>query len=232
MDAGLGLMWFGVWIVALTCHEAGHSFAALKLGDPTAYRHGQVSLDPLPHIKREPFGTVILPILSYMFFGWMLGWASAPYDPYWAQRNRRKAAWMALAGPASNLILVILAGLAIRGGMLLGVFKAPETITFEQITEAYTQNWASGVAVFLSIWFSLNVILLVFNLMPLPPLDGSGALVLLLSDSAAERYTRMIQQPGFRIFGLVAAWHLVGLVAGPVRLLAVNILYYPAHSYY
>ena len=229
MDPGLGLIWFGVWIVALTCHEAGHAFAALKLGDPTAYHHGQVTLDPLAHIKREPFGTIILPIISYAVFGWMLGWASAPYDPLWAQQNRRKAAWMALAGPMANLILVIAAALAIRGGMLLGVFCPPESVKFVQVAAANSPGPANAVATLLSIWFSLNVILFVFNLMPLPPLDGSQVLVLLLNESAAERYSQVIHQPGLRIFGLVVAWNVVGFVLQPVWLAAVNLLYPGAH---
>ena len=229
MDPGLGLIWFAVWIVALTCHEAGHAFAAWKLGDPTAYHHGQVTLDPIPHIKREPFGTIILPILSYAIFGWMLGWASAPYDPYWAQQNRRKAAWMALAGPIANLILVVIAALAIRGGMLVGVFHAPETITFEHITSAAAPGLANAVATLASIWFSLNLILFVFNLIPLPPLDGSQVLVLFLNENAAERYSRIVHQPSLRIIGLVIAWNVVGFVLEPVWLTAVNLLYPGAH---
>lgn len=231
MDPGLGLIWFGVWIVALTCHEAAHAFAAMKLGDPTAYHHGQVTLDPLPHIRREPFGTIILPILSYAVFGWMLGWASAPVDPYWAQSNRRKAAWMALAGPTANLILVAIAALAIRGGMLLGVFHQPETVEFVQVTAAESPGWINAVATVVSIWFSLNLILLVFNLLPLPPLDGSGVLVLFLSDSTAERYCQIVQQPGLRIIGLVVAWNVVGFVLDPVWLHVVNLLYYPGVRY-
>lgn len=177
MDPGLGLIWFGVWIVALTCHEAAHAFAAMKLGDPTAYHHGQVTLDPLPHIRREPFGTIILPILSYAVFGWMLGWASAPVDPYWAQSNRRKAAWMALAGPTANLILVAIAAAAIRAGMLLGVFHQPETVEFVQVTAAESPGWINAAATVVSIWFSLNLILFVFNLMPLPPLEDRKSVV-------------------------------------------------------
>ena len=230
MDPGLGLIWFGVWIVALTCHEAGHAFAALKLGDPTAYHHGQVTLDPLAHIRREPFGTIILPIISYAVFGWMLGWASAPYDPLWAQQNRRKAAWMALAGPAANLILLIAAALTIRGGMLLGAFSPPESVEFVQVAVARSPGPANAIATLLSIWFSLNLILFVFNLMPLPPLDGSQVLVLLLNESAAERYSRIIHQPGLRIFGLVVAWNVVGFVLEPVWLAAVNLLY-PGANY-
>lgn len=229
MDLGLGLIWFAVWIVALTCHEAGHAFAAWKLGDPTAYHHGQVTLDPIPHIKREPFGTIVLPILSYAIFGWMIGWASAPYDPIWAQQNRRKAAWMALAGPIANLALVVIAALAIRGGMALGVFYPPESVKFVQIAAAHSPGPANAVATLLSIWFSLNLILFVFNLMPLPPLDGSGVLVLFLDESSAERYSRIIHQPGLRIIGLVVAWRVVGYVLEPVWLTAVNLLYPGAH---
>src|SRR4030042_794036 len=105
--AALGVIWYIVFIVSTTFHEACHGFAAVKLGDPTAYHHGLVTLDPLPHIKRSPFGMVIIPILSFALSGWMIGWASAPFDPYWALSNRKKAAWMALAGPGANLILVL-----------------------------------------------------------------------------------------------------------------------------
>ena len=72
MELVLGITWYVALLVALTCHEAAHGFAALKLGDPTAYRQGQVTLDPVAHIRREPFGTVVMPILSYIFAGWMV----------------------------------------------------------------------------------------------------------------------------------------------------------------
>jgi Zn-dependent protease len=173
MDLAIAITWYVVLLIALTCHEAAHGFVALKLGDPTAYHHGQVTLDPVAHIKREPFGTVIAPVLSFLYTGWMVGWASAPYDPYWARRHRRRAALMALAGPAANLILVVIAGLIIRGGMLLGEFYAPESITFEQVTTAASPGLVNSAAVIVSILFSLNLILFVFNLIPLPPLDGS-----------------------------------------------------------
>lgn len=231
MDPVLGITWYIALLVALTCHEAAHSFVAWKLGDPTAYRQGQVTLDPVAHIKREPFGTVIMPIISFILAGWMIGWASAPYDPYWARNNRRGAALMALAGPVANLILVILAGLTIRAGMLLGVFHAPESISFEQVTEAASPGFANSVSVAISIVFSLNLILFVFNLIPLPPLDGSEVISLFLSGIAAERYTQLLHQPGFRIIGLIVAWRLMGAILGPVHLLAINILY-PGAGYH
>jgi Zn-dependent protease len=231
MELILGITWYVVLLVALTCHEAAHGFVALKLGDPTAFRQGQVTLDPIVHIRREQFCTVIMPILSFILAGWMIGWASSPYDPYWARNNRKSAALMALAGPAANLILVVLAGLAIRAGMLLGVFHAPESVTFEQVTAASSPGFANSASVAISIVFSLNLILFVFNLIPLPPLDGSEVLSLFLSYSAAERYTQLLQQPGIRIFGLVIAWWLLDIILNPVHLLALNILY-PGAGYH
>ena len=231
MELVLGITWYIALLVALTFHEAAHSFVAWKLGDPTAYHQGQVTLDPVAHIKREPFGTVIMPILSFVLAGWMIGWASAPYNPDWARNHRRSAALMALAGPVANLILVIIAGLIIRAGMLLGVFHAPESVTFVQVTGASSPGFANSASVAISIVFSLNLILFVFNLTPLPPLDGSEVVSLLLSDSAADRYAQLLHQPGFRIIGLVVAWRLMGIILGPAHLLALNILY-PGAGYH
>jgi len=231
MEPVLGITWYVVLLVALTCHEAAHGFAALKLGDPTAYRQGQVTLDPVAHIRREPFGMVVMPILSFILAGWMIGWASAPYDPHWARQNRRRAALMALAGPLANLILVVIAGLAIRGGMLLGIFYAPESITFEQVTAAASPGFANSASVVVSILFSLNLILFVFNLIPLPPLDGSEVLSLFLSNRAAERYAELLHQSGFRVIGLIVAWQLMGAVLDPVHTLSLNILY-PGAGYH
>ena len=76
----LGLGWYVVFVFSVTCHEAAHAFAAMKLGDKTAYHGGQVTLDPTPHVRRSPFGMVVVPILSFLLGGWMIGWASAPYD--------------------------------------------------------------------------------------------------------------------------------------------------------
>lgn len=231
MEIAIAIIWYVVLIVALICHEAAHGFAALKLGDPTAYHQGQVTLDPVPHIRREPFGTVIVPIVSYLLAGWMIGWASAPYDPYWARRNRKKAALMALAGPTANLILVVIAGLAIRIGMLLGAFHAPESITYEQVTAAAEPGIANSIAVVLSIFFSLNLILFVFNLIPLPPLDGSNVILLFLSERDAERYMDAVHNSGFRIIGLIIAWHILDIVLHPVHSIFLNILY-PGAGYH
>ncbi len=85
-DLLMGLVYYAVFLVATTLHEAAHAWAALRGGDRTAYLGGQVSLDPLPHIRREPFGMVVLPLLSVVLMGWPFGFASAPYSVEWARR--------------------------------------------------------------------------------------------------------------------------------------------------
>ena len=114
----------------------------------------------------------LFPILSYVTGGWMMGWASAPYDPQWAQRYPRRAAWMSLAGPGANFALVILAALLIRAGMWMGVFDSPDAAGFTHVVDATRTGAAGGAATLLSIMFSLNLLLGIFNLLPVPPLDG------------------------------------------------------------
>ena len=221
----LGLIWYVVLLFSLTFHEAGHAWTALRGGDPTAYHGGQVSLDPLPHIRREPFGTVLVPLLSFAWSGFMIGWASAPYDPRWAYAHPRRAGWMSLAGPAANLLLVVAAAVAIRFGIASGVFYAPNTIHFTQVVGASPAEIWGTVATLLSVTFTLNLLLFVFNLIPLPPLDGSGALAILLSEERARRMRDLMSHPQFAMLGIVAAWFLIGPIFSPIHLLAVNLLY-------
>ncbi|MBN1845224.1 MAG: site-2 protease family protein [Sedimentisphaerales bacterium] len=225
-----GIAWFVVFVTSVTLHEAAHALVAWRLGDPTAYEGGQVSLDPVAHIRREPFGMVIVPILSYAIGGWMIGWASTPYSVAWAERHPRRSAWMALAGPAANLLLVILAGLFIRLGLHLGWFTAPDKISPEHVALA-VGGWTKAAAILASILFSLNVILLVFNLLPFPPLDGSGALELLLPGDHARRLRRFLHQPGLSTVGLLLAWYLFGYIFFPVFRFALNLLYWGHSSY-
>jgi len=225
---GLGLLWYVAFVISTTFHEAAHGFAALRFGDTTARDAGLVTLDPLPHIHRSPIGMIVIPVLSFLFslpHGWMIGWASTPYNPYWAYDNRRKAALMALAGPAANLLLVLLAGLVIHIGILLGVFAQPEAATWTQTTVALSPGIATGAAIAVSILFSLNLILLVFNLLPVPPLDGSEILSLFLSESTAQRYRDLMNQPTAGLIGLIVAWNLMDVILHPVYSAALNLLY-------
>lgn len=219
-------MWYFVFLFSLVSHEAAHAWAAMKLGDPTAYEGGQVSLDPVPHIQREPLGTVVVPILSYALGGWMMGWASAPYDIFWAIRFPKRAALMALAGPVANLLLMISSGLLIRLGMTFGIFHIPGIVDFTQIVTAEGPSLFSGLAVILSVMFSLNLILFIFNLIPFPPLDGSGVVPLFLNEDIALKYLEFIHQPFFSILGLFFAWKLMDYVYYPFHTLSLSLLYF------
>jgi Zn-dependent protease len=223
----LGLAWYVVFLFSTTVHEAAHAWAALLLGDTTAYHGGQVSLNPLPHVQREPLGMVAVPAISFILMrgAWMFGWASAPYDPIWADRHPRRAGCMALAGPASNLVLFLLATLLIRLGMLAGWLKAPLTITFTQVTAAADGGAAAGLATLLSLLFSLNLILLVFNLLPLPPLDGTGFVQVLLPPHTSRRWLEILHQPMMAWVGIVVAWRLFGVVFWPIHTAALKVLY-------
>ncbi|MEP6662447.1 MAG: site-2 protease family protein [Verrucomicrobiota bacterium] len=224
-----GAAWYGVFLFATTVHEASHAYVALKLGDDTAHRGGQVSLDPTPHIRREPFGMVIVPILSYVFGGWMIGWASAPYDPHWANRHPKKAGLMALAGPISNLCLLLICAILIRVGILAGILQIPETVNFHHVVSATSEGLPHLFEVLVSIGFSLNLLLFLFNLLPLPPLDGSSLPLLFLSRETAARYNEALRHPAFSMIGFLVAWKIFGVIYSPIHLFAINLLYPGVH---
>jgi|SRR5579872_6990216 len=222
----LGLLWYVVFLLSTTAHEASHALVAKLGGDLTAFHHGQVTLNPLPHIRREPFGMIVFPILTYVAGGWMMGWASAPYDPAWQMKHPHRAAWMALAGPAANFSLAVIAGIAIRIGILMHALQMPESASFVRIAEATSPGAADGVAKFLSLLFSLNVLLGAFNLLPIPPLDGYGVLGLFTSEKGARRLEAFRQRVRtYSFVGLLLGWKLFGQLYQPLFGAALKALY-------
>jgi Zn-dependent protease len=226
-----GVVWYVVFLLSTTCHEAAHAWAAKLGGDLTAFHGGQVSLDPIPHIRREPFGMVIFPLLTYATGGWMMGWASAPYDPSWSERYPRRAAWMSLAGPGANFTLAIVAGILIHAGLSTGFFRYPESANFMHIVEPAAAGVAVGAATFVSLMFSLNLLLGTFNLIPVPPLDGFGVLGLFVSEDMARRIQHFGRSLGvFSFIGLLLVWQVFGPLFQPVFSVALRALY-PSMGY-
>jgi Zn-dependent protease len=212
-DIGDALLYFVVFLFSTTLHEAAHAWAALRGGDPTAYKGGQVSLDPVPHIRREPFGMVVLPLGSALLTGFPLGYASAPFDPDWARRHPERAGWMALAGPAANFALVIIAALALRIGFIAGVFYAPESVNFGSLVASEIGETWEMTGKLLGVTFSMNLLLAAFNLLPFPPLDGSAALPLLLSRRVSARYQEIMwSTPMIGLIGILIAWKLFDFI--------------------
>lgn len=226
-----GIAFFVVFLFSTTLHEAAHAWAALKGGDETAYLGGQVSLDPIPHIRREPFGMMILPLITAVTIGWPIGYASAPYSVEWARTHPRRAALMALAGPGANLLLVVLALAALRAGVAADIFVPPERAGFGMLTATNAGATWDAAGRLLSIVFSLNLLLFVFNLLPVPPLDGSAAITLFMSKSVTRKYQELIWgSPMLGFIGIFVAWQLFPAVFGPVFTAAISLIY-PGTSY-
>jgi Zn-dependent protease len=221
-------VWYAAFLLSLTCHEAGHALVARWGGDDTAYLSGQVSLNPWPHIRREPFGTVLVPILTY-FMGstrWMMGWASAPYDPSWEDRHPGRAALMSAAGPAANFVLFAIAFAVLKFGLLAGVWVVPQDgIALDRLVAA--APGAAGLVDaggrFLSVVMGLNLILGVFNLMPFPPLDGIAVLAG-IAPPVRTLYQKMRTIPAMGIVGVIVAWRISPYVVGPVLRAAIRAL--------
>jgi len=210
------LIWYAVFLFQLACHEGAHALAAYWGGDDTAYRGGQVSLNPWPHIQREPFGTVLFPLLTFFMSGWMMGWASTPYDPRWAAVHPRRQAAMSAAGPAANLVLAAISFGIIRALLAAGYFVAPERSSFSHMVEPSAAGAASfgfAVGLLLSVSLNLNVLLGLFNLLPIPPLDGAGIVQGIAPASIGEGMQRLAVNPAFRIMGLLIAWQVFTPIA-------------------
>lgn len=149
---------FIVLIFSVMIHEISHGFVAERLGDNTAREAGRLTLNPLKHI--DPFGSVILPLLLYVANTSVLfGWAKpVPYNPYNLKNPKTGGALIALAGPVSNFLLALIFGVLVRIGSTFGYL--PD----------------SQLSIFFQIIVYINVLLGVFNLVPIPPLDGSKVL--------------------------------------------------------
>lgn len=210
----LGFIYYVVFLFSTTCHEAAHALAAKLGGDNTAALGGQLSLNPIPHIRRSPYGMVVFPLLSFFLFqGGMVGFASAPYDALWERRHPRRAAWMALAGPAANFTLMLLAALAIR------VARSTELFHHDPVTDH-----PSFFAVALRSVFSLNLLLGTFNLLPVPPLDGSTAVMLLMPENHAQRYLDWLRGNSYAMAGLLVGLFLFWKIFPYIEPVAERIL--------
>jgi Zn-dependent protease len=223
----LGVLWYICFLFSTVCHEAAHALAAKWGGDPTAFHGGQVTLNPIPHIRREPFGLVLMPILSYAIGGWMIGWASAPYDPNWQRAYPRRAAWMALAGPAANFTIMFAAAIAIRVGLSTGHLQPPQSVSYWHVTEL-AGGGSNLATTFLSILFLLNLLLGTFNLLPVPPLDGNVGITIFFSKSVALRFVDLTRRQ-FAFLGILIAWFVFGRLFAPIFVFALNTLYPGAH---
>jgi Zn-dependent protease len=208
----LGFIWYMVFLFSTTCHEASHALVAKLGGDETAALGGQLTLNPIPHIRREPFGMVVIPLIAFLFTQQIIGWASAPFNPEWERRYPKRSAWMAMAGPAANFTLMFLAVGAIHLGKYMGWFHPG------------IDGRPGPLQIVIIAFYSLNLLLGVFNLLPVPPLDGSTGIMLFMGESTARGYLDWLRTSPYRVVGLLVAFYGFRYIYGPIENFATNLL--------
>jgi Zn-dependent protease len=200
-----------VFLFAITVHEAAHAWTALKHGDPTAAALGRVSLNPLVHI--DLIGTVILPaflIYTSITTGGRIpvfGWAKpVPYNPRNLGNARRGGLWISFAGPIANILTALVATMLYRSLRFAGAFAVDPS----------QPGPIAGVAALLEATVNINIALAFFNLIPVPPLDGSGILAGLLSGRAAVKFEQL-RPYGFFLLLFLFFSRAIDLLFVPVR---------------
>lgn len=193
-------------LLAVTLHEVAHGWAAKYFGDRTAEMLGRLSLNPIKHI--DPVGTIAVPALMLATTGFMFGWAK-PVPVAWdnLKRPKQDMAWVALAGPFANLIMMILWGILLK----IGISMPPEMSYF-----SHPLVFMSAMGVY------INCVLMVLNLLPLPPLDGSRVLMRLLPGPLAYKMARYEQYGLFVLMALLITG-ILGKILMPIVLWIVSV---------
>lgn len=198
------IIYFLALIIAITIHEFSHAFVADRLGDPTARSQGRLSLNPLVHA--DLFGTIIFPLLSALTGLPTIGWAKpVPIDPYNFRNPKKDEILVSLAGPASNLLLAVIFAIFLH----FSPYHALNTIYFILIV--------------------INVSLAIFNLIPIPPLDGSHLLLNLLPEESSQQWREAFEKYGFIILLVVlflpfGGSNILNIIMSPIINLILRLL--------
>lgn len=212
------------FLFSASVHESAHAWTSSYFGDDLARSQGRISLNPLVHI--DPLGTLLFPAIAFFTGLRLLGWAKAtPVNPL-AWRNKRVANfWVSAAGVMCNFAMAIIAGIAIRLLYSLDIIHVGHSFQDLLVPTATTSMIAVGAASLLQHFFIINVALGVFNLFPIPPLDGSGILSSLLPPSFEEGMEQF-QRFGFLILIVALYTGVVGYVLGFFMPRALNIVFF------
>ena len=184
-------------IFAITFHEAAHGYVAKHFGDMTAYMQGRVSLNPFHHI--DPIGTIVIPLVSLALGGFLFGWAKPVPINFGALRNPKKdMLWVAIAGPGSNLIMALFWAFMLKiATMMPGSY------------------FASPLTVMANMGVQINIVLMMLNLLPIPPLDGGRVMVSLLPARRAYQLAK-IEPYGIIILVVLLFSGILGGIIGPL----------------
>ena len=206
LDLGQLATIFAVLIFSLSVHESAHAWAASRLGDPTAQNLGRISLNPAVHV--DLIGTILLPLVAFTTGAPIIGWAKpVPVNQHRLENPRRDFLYIAAAGPASNVLLAIAASVVMRVAPV-----SPVDV---------------GLGFGLPVWriasmaFELNLLLAVFNMVPVPPLDGGNVLAGLLPSGVANLFDRLVRPWGFvLLYALLLTGALGALITPPYLFLS------------
>jgi Zn-dependent protease len=211
-----GIISLFVVLFAITVHEASHGWAALKMGDPTAHQLGRITLNPIRHI--DPIGTILLPLMLIIMGAPPFGWAKpVPVNPLNLKNPRKDNLIISIAGPASNISVAVIAFIVLKILMNLNPSM------FNQ-TGGGISNLLSPLITIVYYTVVINVILAFFNLIPIPPLDGSGVVMGLISEEAAQKYEQ-IRPYGFFILILLIMTGFIGRILGVVLRIVNSFIY-------
>ncbi|MDX2029648.1 MAG: site-2 protease family protein [Blastocatellia bacterium] len=212
LDPGRIIIWFVVFLLSLTIHECAHAWAAERSGDPTGRYMGRVTLNPIPHI--DIWGTIIFPLFAITTGGWMFGWAKpVPFNPINLRDRKWGEIFIAIAGPGSNILLMIIFAMLYKL-----VFRS------ELVSSASLGELEQPIQMTLGIGITMNVVLAVFNMIPIPPLDGSHVLRNLLPDSLAESYAQIPEWIGFIALIMLVRTGFTSYLTGPILSLVETFL--------
>lgn len=198
------ILYLPILLFSVILHEFAHGYSAYRYGDDTAYLSGRLTLNPIAHI--DPVGTVVLPFVCYLA-GWpMIGWAKpVPVNPYRLRHPRADMPKVAFAGPLTNIILVIIAALLFKLSVVAGfTTKALTTVLLYTIM--------------------INLILAIFNLIPVPPLDGSKVLAGFLPDHLADKLMSL-ERYGMIIVMVLVFSGIFSKVVLPIFYMVLNIIF-------
>jgi Zn-dependent protease len=213
------------FLFSASVHESAHAWMSSRYGDDLARSQGRISLNPLVHI--DPIGTLLFPAIAFFTHVPLLGWAkSTPVNPL-AWRNKRVANfWVSAAGVICNFIIAIIAGITIRTLYTTGVIDiGPEGL----VPTGQHSTIAQGAVSLLQTFFSLNIVLGIFNLLPVPPLDGSGILTSLLPESF-EAGLEQLSQFGYLLLFVALFTGVVGKILGFFVPLAWGLVFLGTNS--